>query len=174
MPRKGERLKPIEETADYKKRQAATLRRKLKHRATLQRREMARRATKDAIDKVAGEAFGEGGLTPARREALAAVVAGPDSHTITIASPAHLKVLIRKAKEKLTEKDEEYIDNHAKAVSGALAKGEFDVAARHAEWAMEAIGDGDDRVIERPLKIATGNGQAPIMVGVNLGGMSKG
>lgn len=162
---------PLEQTKAYQRKQAAIKRRQLKQRATKQQKEVARRASKDAINKIAEEAFGEGGLTPARVEALAAVVTGSGSADISITSPNQFRYLIRKAREKFTENAEAYMAEHLNAVRGANADKQYDVAARHAEWAMEAFGDVEERVIDRPLRITGGTGQAPIMVGVNLGGV---
>lgn len=161
---------PLEQTKTYQRKQAAIKKRQLKQRAAKQSRAMANMAQKEAAQKLAEEVFGEGGLTPARKEALAAVVGGPGSELV-VTSPMHLRVLVRRAREIFTEKATDYMQEHLAAVRGANADKQFDVAAKHAEWALEALGDAEERVIERPLKITGGTGQAPIMVGVNLGGV---
>lgn len=169
----GAKQLPLEETRAYQRRQAALKRKKIKQAAAKQSREMARRATKDAIHELATEAFGEGGLTPAREEALAAIVAGPDSTAITITSPNHLRHLVKKARQKMAERALDYMDVHLEAVRGAIKEGQFDVALRHTEWALEASGDAEERVIERPVKVIEGKGPAGVLVGVNLGGIPQ-
>jgi hypothetical protein len=83
---------------------------------------------------------------------------------------AHLVGHIKAAQIAFTEKAATYAELHLKAVRAAYAAGEFDTAARHAEWAMEKIGTKNLRLIEMPDK-KTGDGDGPrIMVGVKIGG----
>ena len=165
---------PREQTKAFKRNQEAARKKQLKQQALKQRRSLVNRVKKQAVERLAEEVFGEGGLTPARQEALAAVVVGPDAGAITVSSPNHLRHLVRKAREKFTEKAESYMDEHLASVKGAREAGQFDVAARHAEWALDAFGDQEERLIERVAPTAAPTGGSSVMVGVNLGGMPKG
>jgi hypothetical protein len=100
------------------------------------------------------------------------VLLGPDGGTLSVSSPQTLRTLIGKARKKFFEHAENYIDIHVASTRLALTAGEFDVAARHAEWAMEALGDDEERVVTRPQKQA-GAPPQQLILGVNLGGLRK-
>ena len=168
----GKKQKPLQETRAYQRRQEAILKQKKKRETARKQKEVARQATKVAIQEVAEQAFGEHGLTPARLEALSAVVVGPDGGEVSVTSGRQLKMLINRAREKFMKNAENYIDIHAASTRLALTAGEFDVAARHAEWAIEAFGDDEDRVVTRPLRTAQPQ-TTPLVVGVNLGGLAN-
>jgi hypothetical protein len=84
---------------------------------------------------------------------------------------AHLAGHIKAAQIAFTEKAATYAELHLKATRAAYAAGEFDTAARHAEWAMEKIGTKNLRLIEMPEGGGkSGQGGPSIMVGVKIGG----
>lgn len=155
------------------KKRAIAQRKKEKLEAKRRSEEVGRQAQKMAIMKTGEELFGEGGLTPERQRVLSEVLTGDDG--LVIASSQQLKFLTRKAREKFLQHASDYIDMHVKSVRTALTAGEFDTAARHAEWAMERLGDGNqERVTDPPARTAVPGGGAapqPIMLGVQLGSM---
>lgn len=162
--------KPKEQSKTWQRRQAGIEKRKLRQRATVRRREVAQQAQKLALEKVAEEAFGEGGLTPERHQALSAVIVGPEGGDLSINNPTVLRHFVRKAKRKFLEHADRYIDIHINSTEAAMQAGEFDVAAKHAEWAMEAFGvEGEHVVTPAPKSVQTMPSTPPIMVGVNLG-----
>lgn len=168
----GQRRKPVHQTRGYLRKQAGILKQKRRHERTLRKRAFLNQAKKQAVEAVAEEAFGEGGLTPARQEALSAVVLGPDGGELSITSVNALRKFIKEARAKFTKRAGQYLDIHLNSTAAALSAGEFDVAARHAEWAIEALGDKEERVVERAPKAAPmAPPSQPIVVGVNLGGV---
>jgi hypothetical protein len=76
---------------------------------------------------------------------------------------------IKEGRLAFTEQAKTYVNLHLQATRAAYAAGEFDVAARHAEWAMEKLGTKNLRLIEMPESEKGGSG-AKIMVGVKIGG----
>lgn len=78
--------------------------------------------------------------------------------------------LVLKARDRFTENGTFYVEAHAKAVGAALASGEFDTAAKHAEWAIENLEMEGGRIIDREVKGA-GSNVPQVMIGVNLGGV---
>jgi phenylpyruvate tautomerase PptA (4-oxalocrotonate tautomerase family) len=83
---------------------------------------------------------------------------------------AHLAKHIKDARIAFTEKAKDYVMVHLNATRAAYAAGEFDTAARHAEWAMKNLGAGNLRLIEMPQEGEGGNSGPRIMVGVKIGG----
>ena len=165
--------KPKEETKAWQRKQASIQKKKDRQEALAKRTEAVRVSQKAAVQALAEEAFGEGGLTPAREQALAQVLLGPEGGKLSLNNPQALKRHINKAREKFLQLADRYVDTHFKAVNGALASGEFETAARHAEWAMENLGDGPDRLVEPAPRTVNQPAPTPILVGVNLGGLTK-
>jgi hypothetical protein len=168
-------MPPRKELQTTKRKRAATEKRKAKHQKTLAKRQFARQATKTALNTMAEEAFGEEGLTPQVIDTLSRVVLGPEAvGQLTITKPGQLRVFLARAKRKFTSLAENYVNLHHQSVVGAYSAGEYDTAARHAEWALEALGDKEERVIEpAPKQVQAAPQMAPIMVGVNLGGVPR-
>lgn len=165
---------PKHERQTIKRKVAAAKKKQAKQRALKAKRAFAHQAQKTALNEMAEQAFGEEGLTPARLEALSKVVLGPDAGMLTINNPQALHIFLKRAKRKFTSLAENYVNLHHQSVVGAYSVGEFDTAARHAEWALEALGDKEDRVIEpAPRQQQAAPQMAPIMVGVNLGGVPR-
>lgn len=169
-PKQKRTKRPVEETKLYQKRQAALTAQKNKRAKRLAALSVAHQASKLAVEKMAEESFGEGGLTPDRQEALAAIVLGEGGQSLTITSPAALRHFINKARKKFFEHAERYVDTHIKAVEAAYADGEYEVAGRLSQWAMENLGDAEERVVTKPAKENVAPQTVPIMVGVSLGG----
>lgn len=151
---------------------AAAQRRKEKHEAMLRRRRVARHVAKQTLDIVAEETFGPGGLTPARQEALAAVLVGPDAGPLHVTSATHLRHLVRKVREKFIGQADKYLDAHLNAVNGAIQEKDYDTAARHTEWALDRMADEDERVTAPPqqTKVIQPT-QNNLNIGVPLGGL---
>lgn len=164
-----------EDTKGYQKRQAATLKKKHRQQEVVARKQANQQASKMAMDVMAEEAFGEGGLTPERKAALSAVILGPESgHDLMITSPNVLRKFIKDAREKFLSHANRYVEVHLRATQAALSCGEFETAGRMSQWAMEAFSEDEDRVVYKESKTALVQPQAPrIMVGVQLGSVGK-
>jgi hypothetical protein len=89
--------------------------------------------------------------------------------SIQARTASHLANKIKEGRMAFTEKAKDYVELHLKATRAAYAAGEFDTAARHAEWAMEKLGTKNLRLIELPDAKDSGGGPR-IMVGVKIGG----
>ncbi len=85
-------------------------------------------------------------------------------------TPEAIHKLILDAREKFIENAMGYVDKHKLAVEKALEKGDFDVAARHSEWAMERMAHEGVTMLEA-VQIDKKDGGPKIVVGINMGGM---
>ena len=164
-----------EDTKGYQKRQAVLLRKKQRQQEVIARKQANQQASKMAMDAIAEEAFGEGGLTPERKAALSAVILGPESgHDLMITAPNVLRKFIKDAREKFLRHAERYVDIHLHATQAALSSGEFETAGRMSQWAMEAFSEEEDRVVYKESKTALVQLQQPkVIVSVPLGNIGR-
>ncbi len=79
---------------------------------------------------------------------------------------------IRKARDQFNMQAANYVELHMESARGALANKDFGTAAKSAQWALENIGEGEVRVIDRPEKDAGSKG-TNIMIGIKLGGVPE-
>lgn len=88
-------------------------------------------------------------------------------------NPAIVRSEMTKARDKLVERAEWYVDKHAESLTKALEIGEVGEARKAAEWAIEKISARDkDGKVERIIEGATiADTQPKIMIGINLGGL---
>ncbi len=137
------------------------------------RQHMAQRVDQE-VEKVLTDT-GKNPLTPPEQKALAVIIPNaPEELKRGVASPRIQKSALLVAKAQFVKNAEAYVDTHLLATQAAMAKGEFDVAAKHAEWALEAVGDGKHRVIEAATRLASGTQGGPrVLVGVQIGGMPR-
>ena len=85
-------------------------------------------------------------------------------------TPEAIAKLITEARETLADNAQFYVQTHRQAVEDALAMDSAhgkDIAIRGSQWAMENIGTGSDRIVEKEVKGPTGT---QIMIGVKIGG----
>jgi len=84
-------------------------------------------------------------------------------------SPETVRKVIRKARATLASRAEFYADTHATAAVIAAAQGD----AKPAQWALERIAEGEDRVIDAPKEPTKGAGNTgPVFnFGFKIGGM---
>ena len=154
---------------------AAAQRKKQKMEARRRRMAAVKHISKKAVEITAEQIFGEGGLTPARHEAMSAVLVGPENGLVPVTSVSALKVLVRKARQRFIENADRYMKTHVEVVEKAFNTGELDLAARHAEWALDRMADDGERVTDPPSKSTTVQTSPPqtLNVGVALGGMPQ-
>jgi hypothetical protein len=102
----------------------------------------------------------KGPLTKAEKSLLQAVDLKADvsSTAQTLApvlgrTPEALRKAIREARERLTANAGLYVELHAKAAALAATRGD----ARPAQWAMEHIADGSERIVEPAPQAAAVN-----------------
>lgn len=134
---------------------------------------------KQKFKQVAGRLAVEAALAtlgpgaPAEKvEAIGAILVGPeDGKGLVINTERSLKQLIRKAREKFAENAGLYVDMHRGAVSAALETGEFETAIKAAQWAMENLGEDEERIIQKPME-RTAEGPR-VLIGVQVGGMKQ-
>lgn len=87
-------------------------------------------------------------------------------------TPELVRDAIRKARASLAARADEYVDLHFMAAAAAADKGD----AGPAQWALEHIGEGKERVVDIPAKgvpIGPGDTRPQIQIGIVLGGMPK-
>lgn len=81
--------------------------------------------------------------------------------------------LVLQARSKFTANGERYVETHLRATQAALVAGEYDTAAKHAEWAMENLEMEGTRLIDREQKVVAST-TPTVMIGVALGGVPNG
>lgn len=79
---------------------------------------------------------------------------------------AMIKTLIKKARNTLNSRAEAYVDIHLAAAQVAAAGGD----AKPAQWALEHIQEGEQRIVEREK---AGPGQPAIQIGIAVGGLPQ-
>lgn len=79
-------------------------------------------------------------------------------------APRLIKDIIKSARERLCEQAETYVDLHLQAAINAAAEGD----AKPAQWALEHIQEGNQRIVEREK---VGPGTPSINIGFAIGGM---
>lgn len=84
--------------------------------------------------------------------------------------PEAMKLAIEAAREAFINNAQLYIEKHRDAVRAAYAAGEFDIAAKHAEWAIERLGTKEGMLLEQP-KVEMASSGPRILVGINMGGI---
>jgi hypothetical protein len=85
-------------------------------------------------------------------------------------TPQTTRTIIERARDRFAEAAEDYVEAHITATQQALAEGEFDVAARASQWAMEHLASEGVRVVEKAEAVST---QPKVMIGINLGGIGR-
>lgn len=81
-----------------------------------------------------------------------------------------VRSMIQRARNKFTDAAEEYVDTHLQATQGALQKGDYHVAVKAAQWAMENISVEGERIID---KVDTTQQGPRVFVGIKLGGLGS-
>lgn len=85
--------------------------------------------------------------------------------------PDALRLAMEAARNAFLANAEIYIEKHRDSVRAAYAAGDYDTAARHAEWAIERLGTKQGMLLEQP-SAQTNSGNGPrILIGVNMGGI---
>ncbi len=120
-----------------------------------------------------------GGLTNAERATVAAFVKDSPSElragqvqalSELLRRPVGtVKAIIQEARESLASDAKLYVETHRMATIGAMASGDFKVAAEAAQWAMKNIGEGDVRIIDREVKPSDSGSR--VLIGIKLGGI---
>lgn len=87
--------------------------------------------------------------------------------------PEVLRQAIEAAREAFITRATVYVEKHLDSVRAAYAAGEFDTAARHAEWAIEHLGTKEGMLLEKPEVVAGPGGGPRVMVGVKIGGIRQ-
>lgn len=86
-------------------------------------------------------------------------------------TPGAIKHLILQARDQFADNAKSYVDTHLRSVQAAYGAGEFDVAARHAEWAMENLSHEGTTIIEKVV-VKRDDATPKILIGVNMGGIT--
>lgn len=157
------------------RKRAATQRKKEKVEASKRRRDAVNAVAKGALDTLAQEVLGPGGLTAQRKRALSEVLLGPGGGEVTVTNPTTLKVLLRKARERFLEHADRYMDAHIKVVEEAIGKGDLGLAANASQWAIDRLGDDEERVTAPPqtTKVVPASNNQQLNIAVPLGGMPQ-
>jgi len=88
-------------------------------------------------------------------------------------SKEQVKGIVEEAHEKFVAQADHYVDLHRQAVDAALDEGQFEVAAKGAQWYLERVSASGSRVIEQAPKAATGPTGSTINIGVKIGGVES-
>lgn len=112
-----------------------------------------------------GRIVADAALTPTEKNSMIARELGT--------TPSSVAQMVRRAKEKLQQSAELYVDQHQAAIVKALAIGEVGEARKGAWEAIQAITARDDdgtevRIVESPTTAAT---MPTIKIGIALGGL---
>ncbi len=99
-------------------------------------------------------------LTPRQERAIA---------TVLRRSPEKTKEIILKARDAFNAASGDYVDIHMRAIKGALEAGNYETAAKGAQWAMANGGEAGARVVDRQ---EDGGGQTKVLIGLALGGIT--
>lgn len=86
-------------------------------------------------------------------------------------NPQTIKALVQKARDTFSNNAPLYIEVHAKSVQSAYMNGDFDTAAKHAEWAMENIENEGVSIIEAASKSSRDN-SPKVLINIPLGGIT--
>jgi len=93
--------------------------------------------------------------------------------TVTERTPAAIRKWIIQARQEFLGSASFYVEVHKEAVRKALEAGTDDslqVATKGAQWAIEHLGDGDQRIVDRE---SSGEGSGvKVMIGVKIGGLT--
>lgn len=88
---------------------------------------------------------------------------------LTRRSPAAIKRVVEGAREAFAGSAETYVDIHLRATQGAEAKGDYETAAKAAQWAMTNVAFEGVRVVDRAQE---GNAAPKVLIGIKLGGLT--
>lgn len=116
------------------------------------------RTTKELIAKFVADS--PRAISPAQITALA---------TLTRHTPKTIKGLIEKARDTFLSNAEFYVTAHQKSTEQAFVRGDFEVAQKGAQWAMERLSAEGVRIIEKAP--ASGMSGTRVLVGIRLGGV---
>lgn len=114
-----------------------------------------------------------GAISPERQElVIKTTLAMMEDHSpreiavVVEQSPEAIKRVIKAARQKLQMAAETYVDMHLAAAGIAATAGD----AKPAQWALERIQEGEQRVVEREK---AGPGQPSIQIGIAVGGIPQ-
>lgn len=100
-----------------------------------------------------------GGLMPQEQQALATALRRPKELVIAAIDEAY---------EKLAGRSVQYVDLHYKAAEQAIAEGDNETAGKLAQWAIEHIGSGSHRIVEKSV---APEATSRVIIGVQIGGV---
>lgn len=121
----------------------------------------------------------QGSLTPVEKTLIAQVVQDQPAEIrpgqITALakalrrSPAAVKSVVEQARQDFSGAAQTYVDIHLEATQKSLSSGDYETAAKAAQWAMTNIAHEGQRIVD---KAETINHAPQILIGVKLGGLT--